>query len=288
MATHNPRPDLFSRQLQSLRVQTVTDWQCLIFDDASADRTAVRDLLGNDSRFTVLPALPHLGAYRAFEHLLSVAEPGVPVFLCDQDDVWRPDKMDVLLRHDHTCFSAMRAVDETGRVIRERFIAAHLHALSPAQILLMNSVSGAALMVSPSVRRVALPFPAPELRGWHDQWLAAVAARVDGLDYIDEPLVDYTQHREQVAGEGLRRLTPQRVAAYGRRVRSQGPVRELRSRSGWLRAAAARLLDLPGGDDPDLRALAHGTFTRQLLAGVRSGQVPWSRAALLTAGNWLV
>ncbi|MEI2784836.1 MAG: hypothetical protein V9E82_03900 [Candidatus Nanopelagicales bacterium] len=50
----------------------------------------------------------------------------------------------------------------------------------------MNCVSGTALKITPEVLTAALPFPAPTLRGWHDQWLAAVAARLGGLTYLDQ------------------------------------------------------------------------------------------------------
>ncbi len=288
MATHNPRVDLLARQINSLRAQTVEDWQCLVFDDSSADRSAVQRLL-TDSRFELLPASSHLGAYRAFEHLLDLAG-DLPTFLCDQDDLWHPTKLERMLAAPQAdaVFTAMRVVDPGGHVVRERYLtrAPSARALTPAGLLLMNTVSGAALMVSPQVVRAALPFPAPDLRGWHDQWLAAVAARLGTVEYLDEPLTDYTRHEAQVTGDGLRRIDRERLRSYTRRLRTQGLRRDLSSRAGWIRAAAERLLALPGVEDPDLVALAHGKWTGQLAAGVRHGDVPAARAVLLTAGNF--
>ncbi|MFN8184675.1 MAG: glycosyltransferase [Candidatus Nanopelagicales bacterium] len=287
LATHDPRPDLLGRQVSSIVAQSEPDWACLVFDDASRDRGEVTSAL-TDPRFHLLPAQPHLGAYRAFEQLLMSCDDDVPVFLCDQDDRWHPDKIARMLAEPAAAvFSAMRVVDEQGTVIRDRFLARPPAGaeLTPAGLLLMNSVSGAAMAVSAEVRAAGLPFPAPDLRGWHDQWLAAVAARIGGVRYLDDPLVDYTQHPGQVTGDGLRRLSPAGVRRYARRMAAVGPVRELRARSGWVQQAARRLLDLPGPNDPDLRSLADGRWTGLLARGVRARQVPYPRALLLAAGH---
>lgn len=288
MATHNPDPAFLRRQVASLRAQTEPDWRCLVFDDASRNRSEVAGLL-TDDRFELLPAGPHLGAYRAFEHLLSVCPAEGPVFLCDQDDYWRTDKVDRMLARTGALavFSAMRVVGEQGDVVRARFLphAPERDDLTPAGLLLMNTASGAAMLISAEVRAAALPFPAPQLRGWHDQWLAAVAARLGGLQYLDEPLVDYTRHVGQATGDGLRRITADGVRGYTQRLRAQGPLRELGSRSGWVRIAARRLLDLPGPQDPELEALAAGRWAAPLWRGVRAGRVPVPRAVLLATGR---
>lgn len=290
MATHNPAPAFLTRQVASLRAQSEPNWQCLVLDDASRNRSEVAGQL-TDSRFRLLPAGPHLGPYLAFERLLAASDPQLPVFLCDQDDCWRPDKVARLLGQGPVAavFSAMRVVDERGDVLRERFLPHRPDppALTPSALLLMNTVSGAALLVSPEVRMAALPFPAPGLRGWHDQWLAAVAARLGEVAYLDEPLVDYTRHTGQVTGDGLRRITVPGLRRYAQRLREAGPRQELRSRSGWVRAAARRLLELPGPDDPELESLAAGRWAAPLARGVRAGRVPVSRAVLLAAGRVL-
>lgn len=271
LAVHNPRPDLFNRQLESLRHQTVTDWQCLILDDASAEPRLIEAAL-LDPRFVLTRTASNLGPYRAFETLLAAADE-VPVFFCDQDDYWHPEKLQRLLDVSGSAFCAMRVVDDQQAVVRERFLPAPT-SLSPCGLLLMNCVSGTSLKITPEVRSAALPFPAPTLRGWHDQWLAAVAARIGGLTYVDEALVDYTQHAQQVIGDGLRRLDSRRLRAF---LRSP----ELRSRADWVRTAAYRLLLLPGPVDDHLQALAAGDFA----AVLRRYEVPRQRSLLLLLGS---
>ncbi len=288
MATHNPRPDLLRRQISSITAQTERDWVCLVLDDASTDRSHVTSAL-TDPRFRLLPAQTHLGAYLAFEYLLRSCSDDVPVFLCDQDDCWHPDKVARMLADPSPAvFSAMRVVDERGSVVRDRFLAHPPTGdqLTPAGLLLMNSVSGAAMAISPEVRAAGLPFPAPGLRGWHDQWLAAVAARIGPIHYLDDPLVDYTQHAGQVTGDGLRRLSTAGARQYLRRMKAVGPIRELRARSGWVQHAARRLLELPGPADHDLQTLAEGRWGPLITREVRAGRLPLQRAVLLAGGRF--
>lgn len=271
LAAHNPRPDLFTRQLESLRHQTVTDWQCLILDDASAEPRVVEAAL-NDPRFVLTASRSNLGPYRTFETLLAGAD-DVPIFFCDQDDYWHPEKLQRLLAVPGSAFSAMRVVDDQGSVLRDRFLPAPT-SITACGLLLMNCVSGTSLKITPEVKAAALPFPAPTLRGWHDQWLAAVAARTAGLTYVDEALVDYTQHDQQVIGDGLRKLSGRRVSRFLR-------TPSLRSRADWVRIAAYRLLLLPGPEDADLQSLAAGNFASVL----RRYEVPPQRSLLLLLGG---
>lgn len=295
LATHDPDPRLLLRQVGSLRKQSVLDWRCLVFDDASTDREAVRSVIASDPRFTLLPQREHLGHYAAFEHLLENAPDTQPVFLCDQDDFWHPRKLQTMLpaleAGADAVFSSMRVVDVSGSIVRERFLPSDPDdvALRPASLLLMNCVSGASLAISQRTLQAALPFPAPDARGWHDQWLAAVASRLGSLVFRAEPLVDYTQHTGQVIGDGLRSLDVARLREYTHRAGSIGGLRrELRSRTRWISTAAFRLLEITGESDRELAALARGRWSTSLASVLwrawRRGDVPTSRAALLTAG----
>src|SRR5215212_6634268 len=100
MATFEPPPDLLRIQLDSLREQTHGNWICLISDDSSSDE-AFRRLLAltdGDPRFAVSRSAERLGFYRNFERAVSMAPAAADfVTLCDQDDRWRPDKLERLL-----------------------------------------------------------------------------------------------------------------------------------------------------------------------------------------------
>lgn len=289
---------MLGRQVDSLIGQTEQDWVCLVRDDASGGQgnSIVADILGQDRRFRLLPEDNHLGHYASFERLFREgASLGIPLLSCDQDDWWHPEKVSRSLSRlgagAAATFTAMRVVDEGGDLVRPRYLPRDPlpDRLRPASLLLMNCVTGTSLAISPQVASAGLPFPAPEGRGWHDQWLAAVAARIGRLVYDPDPMVDYTLHGGQVVGDGLRDLSRHSIRGYRRRMASLSALQaDLAARSLWVRIAARRLLDLPGGPDRELEVLARSGLSPALLGqlarGVRSGNVPWSRAALLAAG----
>lgn len=87
-------------QLSSLLAQTRPADEVLIFDDCSSDRTAeiVSDFISQNGlahwRFRVNEK--NLGFIENFRSLLQAAT-GDILFLCDQDDVWYPDKLERML-----------------------------------------------------------------------------------------------------------------------------------------------------------------------------------------------
>lgn len=94
MATYNGG-DFLRDQLQSLLDQTRTPDELVITDDGSSDDTAqivdaFRDSAPFPIIFSVNPA--RLGYVGNFDRALSKVT-GDLVFLCDQDDVWFPDKI---------------------------------------------------------------------------------------------------------------------------------------------------------------------------------------------------
>lgn len=296
MATHAPDSALLAAQVRSLQEQTFQNWHCVVYDDCSPDRARVAQAFAGDDRFTLLDGGEHLGHNLAFEKLLSTVSPAeLPVFLCDQDDVWHPKKMDMMLEEIEcgatAVFSAMRVVDPDGHLIRERFLPQdpHDHWLRPASLLRMNCVSGTSMAVAPETLRSALPFPDMRLRGWHDQWLAAVASRRGRLVYLHEPLTDYTQHGGQVMGDGLRSVNWERLRKFvvERRTPDQ-LLADLRSRVDWIALAATRLLAIPGDPDEELRCLAERRLSQSTLSwlwdGVRQRDTPMWRTMLLSSG----
>ena len=70
-----------------------------------------------------------------------------------------------------------------------------------ADLLIMNSVTGMTAVFRRDVARAAQPFPLSGCRYiLHDHWIALVASLLGDVRFIDEPLVDYTQHAANVMG----------------------------------------------------------------------------------------
>ena len=215
-------------QLASLAGQTRPPDEVVVFDDRSAD-----DSVGLVERFAAAARFPvrvevneiNLGAAGNFARAVAACR-GDLIALCDQDDVWRPDKLTVLERvlagrpAAGLAFSDADAVDAAGRPLgyrlwdglgfrpadRRRFAAGD--AFGP--LLRRNWVTGATAAFRSAYRDLILPIP----DGWmHDAWIALMIAAVADCVPVAEPLIRYRQHpAQQIGGEKLTLLAQWRLA----------------------------------------------------------------------------
>ncbi len=214
-------------QLDSIAAQTRSPDELVVHDDRSTDATleVVRAFAARVSfpvRITINPV--RLGSTTSFEHAIAAAE-GQIISLCDQDDVWRLDK----LARIEAAFDAMPRVgcvfsdadvvgenlERLGYRLWESVRLDHrkqrrMAAGAALEVLLQqNVVTGATMALRSEFRDLVLPIPP----GWvHDGWIALLAAAVGTCLPLNEPLVWYRQHAGQQIG-GLKRTLMQQVAA---------------------------------------------------------------------------
>jgi glycosyltransferase involved in cell wall biosynthesis len=146
-----------------------------------------------------------LNFYDNFQNALSrVPADADFIALCDQDDVWHPDKLATLrasIGEAPLVYSDLRLVDRDGRVLRETmWIGRSNNRTSLASMLVANTVTGAASLIRRDVVERALPFPDCPGIEFHDHWLALVALASGPLRYVDRPLYDYVQHPDAILG----------------------------------------------------------------------------------------
>ena len=240
MATYNPPMDLFRRQIDSIRAQTHRNWVCLISDDNSDPQKVeeMREVLGEDRRFLLSSAERNAGFYGNFERALSMVPASVDyVALSDQDDWWRPEKLETLINslgpEDRLAYSDMRIVDEDGEVISDTYWSFRQNNHTDfASLVLANTVTGAASLFDRELLADVLPFPPPTDTGYHDHWIAQVAMALGGISYVDRPLYDYVQHR----GAYLGHLAANAYGSYNQSLlkRAIGRASRLRLRRGHM------------------------------------------------------
>jgi glycosyltransferase involved in cell wall biosynthesis len=236
MGTFDPDPDLLRAQIESLREQTDRRWVCLISDDCSSSEHFewIKQAVTGDRRFALSRSDRRLGFYRNFERALEMIPPEAElVALCDQDDRWYPEKLEVLrgeLRDAGLVYSDQRLVDHSGRVLRETFWEGRSNNhTSLVSLLVANSITGAAALLRREVAELALPFPDPPGWQFHDHWVGLVALAHGEVGYVNRPLYDYVQHRGAVFGDvGSSTGTPTPV------VPPWWTLRGLRARRGVL------------------------------------------------------
>lgn len=244
MATYEPDPLLFARQVESIRAQTDTSWTCVISDDGSSDEAvaAMREAIAGDPRFLLDRSPRRRVFYRNFERALTLVPPEAElVALADQDDVWYPEKLATLraaLGDAPLAYSEQRLVTPQGAVVRESlWNGRRPNHESLTSLLVAGGVTGASILVRREVADLAVPFPDTPGMDFHDHWIALVAVGLGEVAFVDRPLYDYVQHARAVFG----------------RPREMGGGRGMRWRStyfgGYLqRAVLARALIARLGD----------------------------------------
>jgi glycosyltransferase involved in cell wall biosynthesis len=253
LATYNGERFL-AEQLRSLAAQTVLPDELVVHDDGSTDATL--EIVADFARASPFPVRVESDAQRrgssdAF-FMAALACDGDLVALCDQDDVFLPEKLE-------RCRSALdrsgvlavihssRVVDEWLRPTGELFPHVRRTQIAPA----LSSdpwlaVRGMSMVVDARVVRLAAAEARPPshyLEGatmHHDEWLYVLASSLGAVAFLAEPLALYRQH-----GSNLTRI-PKRLSVvrdfattgwsyYGRR-RDQARaleriLRESRTRS---------------------------------------------------------
>jgi len=188
--------------LESLARQTMLPVRLSVMDDASTDGTW--DLLQRAKLPGVQMVLgrheTNQGAIATFECLLSTVDTEY-FALCDQDDVWLPDKLErtvSLLGSSGAdlVYTDLRVVDEDLNELAPSMW--HLSNIVPVAgravvpLILKNSVTGCTVVGRTSMLRKALPFPAGI--PMHDWWLGLVAACGNSVAPLREATVLYRQH----------------------------------------------------------------------------------------------
>ena len=202
-----------AQQLRSLFVQTRRVDEIVIGDDSPDDLTekAVKDATADwDGNLVYIRNQKTLGIEGNFLHTVAHTT-GDLIFLCDQDDIWHPEKIEVLAnileRDDHALVAAscskMVDVDlkPLGRTIPSDIEAtktifdainngkAFPHLIQQKFII---SIPGHAMAMKRSLLNCFLAMP-PGLP-YHDVWLALCAGLSESLRHSDRILTDYRVH----------------------------------------------------------------------------------------------
>jgi len=215
LATFNGEKYL-GAQLDSLFSQTFKDWTLLIHDDNSTDNTVqiIYEYIAkfpNKIKF-IDDALSYDSSSSNFNSLLKQASSEYVMF-CDQDDVWREDKIELTLLemqklqklHKNEAlmvFSNLSVVDENCNMIAKSMWA--FQKLNPSiiynlyDILALNVVSGCTIMINKNAQDIVSPFPKNCIE--HDHWMAVNIVKYGYASFVNEPLMFYRQHEKNVIG----------------------------------------------------------------------------------------
>lgn len=203
MATCNGERYL-QAQLDSVLVQLDAGDELVIADDCSTDGTLALIEQRGDPRIRLLPGKRRLGVVANFERALSAAR-GEYVFLCDQDDVWLPNKRAVFIKalaNADLVVSDCRLADAALNELAPSFFLLRNSGPGLLRNLLRNSFLGCCMAFRRSLLARALPFPA-ELP-MHDTWLGLVATTTGCVCFVSETTLLYRRHGSNASPTGER------------------------------------------------------------------------------------
>jgi len=208
LATYNPNLEYFQKQIQSIKNQSYTNWVCHVVDDCSQIecQIAIQKLIAEDSRFIWHFHDQNVNHYYNFELGLRycLEDRSISaIALADQDDIWYPEKLAILLEKLRSqqavlVHSDLEMIDSNDRIINYstwNFEGRNPKKLSIDLLLLRNVVTGCSLLFCTSILTDILPFPPQVKINWyHDWWIALVAAQKGKIEHIYQPLVRYRIH----------------------------------------------------------------------------------------------
>lgn len=204
LCTYNGETHL-RRQMDSLLSQDYPDIEIVASDDASKDGSAqvLHEYAALDRRVSVVVNSSNIGFSANFESAINRCT-GDYICPSDQDDVWAPNKISRLLESlgdsDMVyCDSEMIDIAEAPMRKRMSQVRGMYAGKDPLALVITNSASGHAMLFRRSVLCRANPFPK---QMYYDWWITIVAATGNGVSYLDEPLVKFRRHKDNVTTFG--------------------------------------------------------------------------------------
>lgn len=203
-------------QLKSVLEQNLKPDEVVVCDDGSSDGTL--RLVSEFQKTKYFPVLIHknearLGVVGNYSRALGLCR-GDYVALCDQDDIWLPQKLALSLKAIHKAeqehgknipilvHSDLKVISSSGKLLASSFMQQqhlkHIDFQPLWTLLVQNFVTGCTVLVNRPLLEEALPIPPAAVM--HDWWLALIAAARGKIVFIPEHTVLYRQHGSNVVG----------------------------------------------------------------------------------------
>lgn len=229
MATYNGQ-DYIKEQIESIQNQTIVNWQLVIRDDNSSDRTVeiIQEFSKQDSRINLIENTGDFhGAYYNFFGLLNEVRDSKQIFdfylFSDQDDIWENNKLEKLYN-----FYADKEVDEPVLIYtdmkivdgNDKEIYPSMQAISgisytnPISAFLAHKVYGCTIFFNHQLFSI-LPLPSSDSSVLkylaHDNFVAKVAALKGQVYFLSDRLIRYRRYGSNVTAKHEYNLSLKRI-----------------------------------------------------------------------------
>ena len=190
------------KQLASILSQLGPEDEVVLSVDSDSDGSEelLRRLEERDSRIRLIRG-PARGVVRNFEHAIRACR-GEIIFLSDQDDIWREDKVEKVMKAfedlgvDVVLHNA-ELIDENDQVrCGATMFDYRQTGTGILKNLLKNSYVGCCMAFRSRIREVILPIPGEMYM--HDYWIGTAGEKLGGTGILKECLIRYRRHENNV------------------------------------------------------------------------------------------
>lgn len=208
MATYNGQ-EYVSEQIDSILQQLSPEDELIVVDDASKDGTAdvVRSI--RDPRIVLIPNGKNRGYVASFERAIAASR-GEYIMLSDQDDVWLPGRVDLLINalqgktfvaSNFTVFGG--TANKLQKVQLKRADGGRWLANLITTWIGVRPYYGCTMAFRAGGKKLILPFPA-FLNETHDQWIAVVANLHQEMAHVEDATVVRRLHDQNTTPKSRR------------------------------------------------------------------------------------
>lgn len=211
MTTYNGERYL-RQQMDSLLAQTLPFDELVVFDDASTDSTVeiLQTYAKNDPRIKIEINKKNRGFRLNFENAIARCE-GDLIALCDQDDIWLPDHLEILSNNIGDAWliaGGSILTNATGKSLNIRLTdVKNFKMVNPVQedifyflMYYQNPFQGASMMMRKEFFGKAV-LPIPDAVKYHDVWFVHVALLLGKFKYVEHPVTLYRLHGNNTSGQ---------------------------------------------------------------------------------------
>ncbi|WP_291098654.1 MULTISPECIES: glycosyltransferase family 2 protein [unclassified Empedobacter] len=188
----------------SIKSQTYTNWEWIIVDDCSSDKSGEIIQSFNDNRIKLIIQSKNQGAAYSRNLALNKAQGRFITFL-DSDDLWLPNFLETTINYliennEELVYSSYKRVDENLKPLLADFIAVDK---VDRNRILYNCPIPMLTSVYDSKRIGKIPVPDVELREDHAMWIDLLG-RIKYARAINESLAIYRIRNNSVSRNKLR------------------------------------------------------------------------------------
>ena len=202
IATYNG--EMFIReQIDSILRQLSSDDEIIVSDDGSTDDTISIINSIDDKRIRVIEGPRKQSPTSNFECALKASK-GDYIFMSDQDDVWKPNKvkicMEWLQRYDCVVSDAEVTDSSLNPLYPSLYAIMQVRQGRIYNTIWKNGYTGCCMAFRRNVLEASLPFPKDI--PMHDIWIGNVAAYKYNVMFIPDTLIYFRRHEDTTSCNG--------------------------------------------------------------------------------------